>query len=235
MKRILLAGVVGLAAAMPVVSHAQWSVIDLKSIAELQRQLATAKQQLGELQAMYQTSTQTLQSVAHATNAGQWAPQLGSGILRNPLPNTGIIPGLVNGTAGTGGLGNLGSMANSLLSMNQVHQPQGNDWAAQELTRSSASAADIQGMAMQGLQSNQERLASLRDIQSQLDGATTIQDVAALQARLQGETAIATTQAAQAQQLAMLAQTQATVDQNRANEKARQDAETWAGHTQPLQ
>jgi type IV secretion system protein VirB5 len=228
MKRILLAGVASLVAAMPVASHAQWAVIDVKSIVEL-------KKQVGELQALYQTATRTLNSVAHPGSMGQVASNLGTGIARNPLPSTGAIPGLTNGTAGTGGFGNLGSMANNLQSMNQLYQPQGNDPTAQELRRRDASAADTQAMAMQMLQASQERLGSLRAIQDQLDGATDIKAVGDIQARLAGETAIASQQAAQAQQLAMLAQAQQAVDQNRADQAARQAAETWASHTQPLQ
>jgi len=217
----LLAGL-----AMPPAARAQMAVIDNASLAQLVNAVHEAQQQYQQLVQSYEQLRETYQALAQAVNPNQWAQQLEQTFLQNPLPNTNILPGLLEGLSPPTMLGgNLGSLAQQFLNQNQVYQPQGQDFQATQIRNAAFSTANIEAIATQNLQSLQERVAALPQLQNQLSSATTLQQVASIQARLIAEQNYVQAQTAQAANLQILVAEQLAQQHEAQDQAARQSAE----------
>ncbi|MGH2843922.1 MAG: type IV secretion system protein [Solirubrobacteraceae bacterium] len=217
----LLAGL-----AMPVAARAQMAVIDNASLAQLVNAVRTAQQQYQELVQSYQQLRATYQALAQAVNPNQWAQQLEQTFLQDPVPNTNVLPGLLEGLSPPSVLGgNLGSLAQQFLKQNQVYQPPGQDFQATQIRNAASSTANIEAVATQNLQSLQEREAALAELQGQLGSATTLQQVASIQARLVAEQNYVQAQTAQAENLQILATEQLAQQREAQDQAARQSAD----------
>jgi Type IV secretion system proteins len=219
--RIVAAAALVFGLAGPV--RAQIPVIDSAAITKLLEQLHEAEQQYQEIVATYNQLVATYQSLTQLTNINGVAPELEQPMLQNPVPNTTMLPGLLDGLSPPSMLGgNLGSLAQQYLGQNQVYQPQGTDFEAQQLRADANSTAEIQAVATQNLQALQARAADLTQIQNQLNSAGTIQQVASVQARLAAEQNYVQTQTAQAENLRILAAAQTQVDREAQQQAERQ-------------
>jgi Type IV secretion system proteins len=105
---------------------------------------------------------------------------------------------------------------------------------AQEMQRQAQATAGVQALAYQNLQATQARMNQLPALQTQLDGAKNVQDVAAVNNRIQVEQQFVATQQAQAQQLQLLQQAQQQVNDQRLQQRQRQDADSLFNDTQAL-
>jgi len=187
-------------------ARAQLPVIDTSAIAQLLNQLKTAEQQYQELVASYNQLVATYNALSQLTNINAIAPELKQPLVQNPVPNTTLLPGILNGLSPPSMLGgNLGNLAQQYLHQNQVYQPQGTDFQAGQIRASANIVAEIEAIATQNLQALQTRASALTQIQNQLNSASTIQQVASIQARLAAEGNYAQTQTAQAENLRILA------------------------------
>jgi type IV secretion system protein VirB5 len=227
MRKILLAGVavaVLAATGAPRPAHALLGagdvVIDPTAIAKLADQLRNMEQQYAQLQ-------QTYQALAHLTSVNGVASQLGIPSTQNPMGAVSRLPGLLNGT-------NLGGTAQQFLNQNRYYQPQGNDFAAQEMQRRAQSTANIQAIAQENLEATEARMSGLQELQTQIDASPTTQDMGAIQARLGAEGNFIQTQQAQAAQLQVLQRAQEQASQQRAAEWQRQSAEGQFNATRPM-
>ncbi len=215
----LLVGLFGIASP----ALAQVPVIDSSSILQLVNQLNEAKQQYSELVNQYNELKQTYSAVAQDVNPNQWAQQLEQPLMENSMPNTTLLPSALAGISPPSELGgNLSSLAQQYLGQNQVYQPQGQDFQATQMRDGENSTAEMEAVATQNLQSLQAREADLPQIQQQLNSATTIQQVSAIQARLSAEQNYVDAQNAQASNLQVLATEQAQAQQEAQNEEYRQ-------------
>lgn len=202
-------------------ARAQMAVIDNTAIAQLLNQVRTAEQQYQELVASYTQLQATYRAVAQLTNVNALAPELEQPLMQNPVPDTALLPGMLNGLSPPSQLGGkLASLAQQYLGQNQVYQPQGQDFEAQQLRAGATTTAEIEAVATQNLEALQAREAALPQIQDQLNSAGTIQQVAAIQARLSAEGNYVQAQMAQAENLQILA-----AEQTEASEQAQQQAE----------
>ncbi len=220
----VLAGLSGLAAP-PALTRAlaQVPVIDSTAIGQMLQQLAEARQQYQEAVRQYQQLRQTYAALAQAVNPNQWAQQLEQPLLRNAMPDTTMLPGLLAGISPPSQLGgSLGTLAQQYLSQNQVYLPQGQGVQPTQLRDSANATAEIEAVATRNLQALQSRAAALPQIQVQLNSATTIQQVTAIQARLTAEQNYAQTQTAQAANLQVLATEQQQAQQTAQTEAYRQ-------------
>jgi len=218
---VLIAGLV-----LPPAARAQMAVIDTASLTQLVNAVREAQQQYQELVQSYDQLRETYQALAQAVNPNQWAQQLEQTFLQNPLPNTNILPGLLEGLSPPTMLGgNLGSLAQQYLKQNQVYQPQGQDFQAAQIRNAAFSTADIEAVATQNLQSLQARVAGLSQLQNQLGSATTLQQVASVQARLIAEQNYVQAQTAQAQNLQVLAMEQLAQQREAQDQAARESAD----------
>jgi len=220
---LVLGGFVSLFGLAPA-ALAQVPVIDSSSILQLVNQLNEAKQQYAELVSQYQELKQTYSALSQDVNPNQWAQQLEQPLMENSMPNTTLLPSALAGISPPSQLGgNLASLAQQYLGQNAPYQPQGEDFQATQMRDGENSTAEIEAVATQNLESLQAREADLPEIQSQLNGATTIQQVSAIQARLAAEQNYVTAQNAQAANLQVLATEQAQAQQEAQNEEYRQD------------
>jgi len=227
MRKILLAGVavaVLAATGAPRPAHAQVPVTDTASIGS---RAVEALRALTQMQQQYQQLQQTYQALAHTTSVNGVASQLGLGNVQNPMGAVSRLPGLLNGT-------NLGAGAQQFLSANRYYQPQGNDFAAQEMQRRAQSNANIQALAQQNLDATQDRMDGLQELQAQIDQSPTTQDMGAVQARLVAESNFIQTQQAQAAHLQVLQRAQDEASRQRLAEWQRQSAEGQFNATRPM-
>jgi type IV secretion system protein VirB5 len=203
---------------------AQVPVIDPSAIAQLVQQLATTKQELQEAISQYQEAKATFQTLSQDVNPNQWGQELEQPLMQDSMPNTTLLPGMLAGISPPSDLsGNFGSLAQQYLGQNQVYAPQGQDFQATQMRSSENSIAEIEAVATQNLQSLQAREQEIPQIQDQLTGATTIQQVSAIQARLSAEQNYAQAQTAQAANLQVLAEEQQQAQQEANEEDYRQN------------
>ena len=195
---------------------AQVPVIDSASLAQLISQLNEAKQQYSELVSQYDELKSTYNALSQDVNPNQWAQQLDQSAMQDTVPNTSILPDMLDGISPPSSLsGNVGSLAQQYYNMNKVYIPTGSDFGSTQMQQSANETANFEAIATQNLQSLEAREQELPQIQSQLNSAKTIQQVASIQARLSAEQNYVQAQQAQAQNLQLLA-----FEENRAGQEA---------------
>ncbi len=229
MRRIFLATLAlgtGLTASGPQTARAAEVVIDVQSEASLVQQVQTAINQLSMLQQQYNQLVQTYQQVAGQfsmlttfANPNGLAQELEQPFLRNPLPGSSSLPGAITGatTPNT-------AFAQQFLNANRVYTAPGTTPSGQMMNTQATALASIAGMVMTNLQSIEQRIAGLGDLQTQLNGATTIQQVASITARIGAEQNFISAQQAQAANLGTLATTQVAAQQQAQQQMVRQQA-----------
>lgn len=219
----LFVGLVGVVAP----AQAQIPVIDGASIIQLAKQLQEAKQQYSELVNQYNELKWTYNSLSQDVHANKWAQVLENPGLRNPLPNTSLLPNMLDGLSPPSQLGgNLGSLAQQYYDRNKIYAPSGNDFSAGQMQQEANATANFEAIATQNLQSLEAREKALPKIQNQLNTAKTIQQVASIQARLTAEQNYVQAQQAQAANLQLLAYQQAKARKQARREKVRQNADS---------
>jgi hypothetical protein len=207
-------------------AHAALPVIDNTAIAQLLNQLKTAEQQYQELVASYNQLKATYQALAQLTNINSIASELKQSWIQNPAPDTTLLPGILDGLSPPSMLGgNLANLAQQYLGQNRVYQPKGTDFEAGRLNASANSTAEIEAVATQNLQALQARATALSKIQNQLDSASTIQQVASIQARLAAEQNYVQIQTAQAANLRILAAARTETEDEAQQQAERQSEE----------
>jgi Type IV secretion system proteins len=233
--RILAAGVAA-ALFLQAPAYADLPVIDVSSIAQLVKSLGIETQQLttqlnqlntlittyNQLVQTYNKTVQIYNSLAHLTNINQIAPLLNTATARNPLPSTGVLPGTITGVSAPSTLGGTWSgTATTYYNNNNVYLPTTQDYQAQQFQKNANWVASVQALAHQNLVALEQRQTGLMQIQSQISSATDVQAMAGIQARLQAETAYVNGQAAQAQNILVLAVTQQAAAQQTTDQRAR--------------
>lgn len=228
MKRNRIVTTLGilLAAASP--AYAVMPVTDAASIAA--RAIEAGKELL-QIKNQVQQTANVFQSVAHMTSVGGIASVLGSPMVRNALPEAGQLGNLLSGGTSAG---SLLSSAQGFLQRNQVYHPEGTDYSAQAINSNAVSLANIQAMAMQGLQALQARTSGLDELQTAIDGQPDVQAMTGIEARIASENGFVQTQAAQAMQLQTLASLQAQVQQQASQQRARAAADALFNATAAL-
>lgn len=236
MRRTLLVGASAAALLGPAAARAQMSVLDganllntAKTVAQGTQQIEQLAQQIQTMQQQLATAQQTFASVAHApANELQSLSQsFNIPALRNVLPTTsGAMGSVLNGT----GLGNMGGTSGSLgatgqqyLSQNRVYQPQGSDFATQQMTTNAASIAGVQAASDQLYQSASTHIATLEGLENQLNDAPDQKAVADIQARVQTEQTYLAAQQVQAQAINTWQQAQTRNVDEQSAEKQRQN------------
>ncbi len=223
------AGGVSLAHAQPVYTVIDPSAIS-RSAQEAAQALSQATQQLEELQRQYAQLQQTYGALAHGLNVDNMTPGLNTSAILNPLSSIDQIPNVANGS----NLGSFGGVAGQFLSQNRYYAPQGNDPAAQEMNRQAQATSGIQAMAYANLQSTQERIDQLPEPRGEISVAKNEEDISAVNARIAADQDDVQTLQAQAQQLQLLQSAQNQVNEQRAQQKRRQDADSLFNDTAAL-
>jgi type IV secretion system protein VirB5 len=204
-------------------AQAQMAVFDAGNFANTLREVQTAASQLAQLNAQLQQMRQQYQMFTSPSNITGMLPALNAPSLQNPMPAASSMPGRIVGSANS-----LSSLGQTFYQMNHVFTATGTDPQANLLNRSSISTANIQGIAAANLASIEQRQASLNDMQTELQNATDIKQVNAINGRIAIESNAIQGQQAQAQNLGALASAQAQADQQAALQSIRQGHEQAA-------
>ena len=224
MKRTLLA--TAAVAASLTLSHgaqAQLAVFDAQNFQNTLQGVVTAGKELAQLQQQLQQLQQTYQMFTNPTNITGMLPALNQPTLQNPMPAASAMAGQVVGSANT-----LSSQGQAFFNLNHVFTATGTDPQASLLNRSAISMANIQGIAAANLTSIEQRQANLNAMQIELQGATDIKQVTAINGRIAIESNAIQGQQAQAQNLQAMVTAQAQADQQAALQAIRQGHEQTA-------
>lgn len=204
-------------------ANAQYPVYDNANFGQAVQAVVTAAKQLAQLQAQLQQMRQQYQMFTNPTNITGMFPALNAPSLQNPMPAASAMPGQIVGSANS-----LSSLGQTFYNQNHVFTATGTDPQASLLNRSAIGTANIQGIAAANLASIEQRLANLNAMQTELQNATDIKQVDAINGRIAIESNAIQGQQAQAQNLAALASAQAQADQQAALQSIRQGHEQAA-------
>jgi hypothetical protein len=232
MRRLVLAGVATTGLWLSTPAHAQFVCANCYS--EVTGVLHDLKE-LAQLVTEYEELVSIYQQVANSISSGSFSPSLLNGVIRNPMLGAqypGILPGQT--FTGTGTLGPAAGMASQLLQGQTVFQAHGTDFAGTIVNQRAASLAGLQAASLTYMDSAQQRLLSLQELEASLDGSPNINQTEAVNARINQEKQALATQQQQAQQLIALAQMQDQVERNQYAQKQRADAENMYNSLQAI-
>ena len=198
-------------------AQAQMAVYDGANVAQTIQAVATAAKELAQLQQQLMQLQQTYRMFTNPTNVTGMMPGLNTGFLQNPMPASGRMPGMVMGTSGS-----LTGPGQNFLNQNQIYKPTASDPLAMQMNRSAMAIAQIQGMAATNLQSIEQRLTNLMTMQQQLQAATDIKQVTAINGRIAIEQHAIQSQQAQATNLQTMAVGQIAAQQQQSQQRIRQ-------------
>jgi hypothetical protein len=204
-------------------AHGQIAVFDGANVAQTIQAVSTAAKELTQLQMQLQQLEQTYRMFTSPSNITRMLPQLNTGFLQNPVPQANQMPNLTMGTAN-----GMSAAAQAFYNQNHAYTATGSDPLAQTLNRSAIAIANIQGIAATNLASIEQRLATLTAMQQQLQGATDIKQVAAINGRIAIEASAIQGQQAQAANLQALASAQIAAQQQQQLQQIRQNHEQAA-------
>ncbi len=227
MKRTLLASAACLGLALAVPAFAALPVTDITSIAaraaEAGKSLGQMMQQYQVMRQQYEQLQQTYNVLSHPNEVLSIAKGLAQQQMRSPGSTPSSIPGLSFGSQLSAGAGRF-------LDQNRYAAPQGDDFAAQEMRRREQATANIQAEAQAGLDRTDERIASLDELQRSIQDQPDVTAVAAVEARIQSEGLYLQNEATHVARIAMVQNTMTRVDQQRAEQAGRREAEEWYSH-----
>jgi type IV secretion system protein VirB5 len=196
-------------------ARAQWAVFDSSNFANTLQTMQTAaneltvlNSQLGQLRQTYQQISAMQTMFTSPSNVAGMFPGLNSSFMQNPMPAASAMPGQVFGAPAT-----MSGNAQAFFNLNHAYTATGTDPQAAYLNRAPVSIANIMGIAATNLQSIEQRLANLTEMQRELQGATDIKQVASINGRIAIESNAIQGQQAQAQNLMAMANAQAQADQ----------------------
>ncbi len=224
MKRTLLASAVCLGFGLAIPAHAALPVTDVASIAaraaEAGKSLGQMVQQYNVMRQQYDQLVSTYNTLSHPNQVLDIAKGLGQQQLRSPGSAGSSIPGLSYGSQ-------LSSAANNFLSRNRYTTTESNDFNAQEMRRREQSTANIQAEAQEGLNRSDERINYLNQLQQSIQDQPDVTAVAAVEARIQSEHLYLQNEGNNVARLSLIQQTMTRVDQQRAEQSGRREAEDW--------
>lgn len=218
MRRILCAFVlllVGLAWAPK--ANAQIPVIDAANLAQNLQTAAQSIIAVEQLKAQLTQLEQTYEMFTNPTNILNMASGLENQALENPMPLANSMSGLIGGTtAGTGA-------APTYFNQNHIYTPTDGSPESTQLNENAQAIANIEGIASTNLSAIEQRLQQLPDLESDLNAATSITQVDAINGRIAAESQFVQGQQAQAQNLQVLAMEQAQSQQQQQQEQFDED------------
>ena len=179
----------------------------LQSMQTAANQLTVLNNQLNQLKQTYQQVSAMQTMFTNPSNVTGMFPGLNSSFLQNPMPAASSMPVQIFGS------GSMSPNAQTFYNLNRGPTATGTDAQANYLNRAPIATANIQGIAATNLQAIEQRLANLNEMQTELQGATDIKQVAAINGRIAIEANAIQGQQVQAQNLVAMASAQAQADQ----------------------
>ena len=205
---------------------AQVAVIDSANLAQ---NLQTAAQEViavEQLKAQLAQLEQTYQMFTNPTNILGMAAGMENQSIENPMPMANAMAGLVGGSAAPSGA------AASYYNQSHVFTPTDGSAASVQLNANGNSIANIEGIASTNLAAIEQRVQELPNLESDLNTATSITQVDAINGRIAAESQFVQAQQAQAQNLQVLASEQALSQQQQQQEQFDEDQTNLVGELQ---
>ena len=216
-KFLLVIGVLSASLAIAPDARAQTPVIDSANLAQNIQTAAQAIAAVEQLKAQLTQLQQTYQMFANPTDIMSMATGMENQTLENPMPAANALSGLVGGQTSSGGA------AQTFYNQNHVYSPTDGSAASTELNGNATAISNIQGMAATNLSAIQQRLQELPNLESDLNAATSITQVAAINGRIEAESQFVQGQQAQATNLQVLATEQQASLQQQQQEQFNED------------
>jgi hypothetical protein len=200
MRKILaIVAVTGMALATTPNGYAQIPVIDGANLAQTMKTAAQAIIEVEQLKNQLLQLQQTYEMFTNPTNVMGMATSLENSTLENPMPAANALAGLMGGQTTPTGTGA------SYYSQNHIYTPPGASPYNSQLTANAQSIANIEGIASSNLAAIQARLQELPNLESDLNAASSITQVDAINGRIAAESQFVQAQQAQATNLQVLA------------------------------
>jgi type IV secretion system protein VirB5 len=192
---------------------AQMAVIDSANLAQNIQTAAQSVIAVEQLKAQLSQLEQTYQMFTNPTNILGMAAGMENQSIENPMPVANAMAGLVGGSTSPTGA------AASYYNQSHVYSPTDGSIASAQLNANGNSIANIEGMAATNLAAIQERMQQLPSLESDLNAASSITQVDAINGRIAAESQFVQAQQAQAQNLQVLASEQSRSRQQQQQEQ----------------
>ncbi len=207
-------------------ARAQEAVIDSANLAQNIKTAAQAVIEVEQLKAQLAQLQQTYTMFTNPTDIIDMAPGMESQALENPMPLANSLSTLVGGASADGGA------AQAYYDQNHVYSPTDGSVASTDLNKSAQSIANVEGIAATNLVAIEQRLQELPSLESDLNSATSITQVDAINGRIAAESQFVQAQQAQAQNLQILAAEQVQSQQQQDREQFDEDQTNLAAELQ---
>jgi type IV secretion system protein VirB5 len=222
MRKILaVTAVLGAALALTPSAMAQIPVIDSANLAqnvqELAQDIATVEQLKNQLQQLQQTYAM----FTNPTNILGMATNLENPTIENPMPAANAMAGLAGGQTAPSGAGV------TFYDQNHIYTPPGTSPYNTQLTANAQGIANIEGIASSNLAAIQARLQELPTLEADLNSASSITQVSAINGRIAAESQFVQAQQAQAANLQVLATEQQANQQQQQQEQFQEDSANY--------
>lgn len=213
--------VLGTALALTPYAEAQTPVIDAANLAQNVQELAQDVATVEQLKSQLQQLQQTYSMFTTPTNIMGMAPNLENQAIENPMPAANAVAGLLGGQTAPSGAGA------TYYNQNHVYTPTDGSTSSTQLIANGQGIANIEGIASTNLSAIQTRLQELPNLEADLNSASSITQVDAINGRVAAESQFVQAQQAQAANLQVLASEQ-QASQAQQQEEARQESDANA-------
>lgn len=207
-------------------ARAQMAVLDAANLAQNMKTAAQAVVEVEQLKAQLEQLQQTYAMFTNPTDIMNMAPGMENQALENPMPLADSLAALIGGSgAGSGA-------AQTYYDQNHVYSPTDGSVASTDLNKGAQTIANVEGMAATNLSAIEQRLQQLPDLEADLNSATSITQVDAINGRIAAESQFVQAQQAQAQNLQVLAAEQVQSRQQQDREQFDEDQTNLAAELQ---
>ena len=222
MKKFLaIMVVVGAALALTPNAKAQIPVIDAANLAQNVQELAQDVATVEQLKSQLTQLQQTYAMFTNPTNIMGMATNLENQTLENPMPAANALAGLTGGQTAPTGVGT------TYYNQNHVYTPTDGSTFSVQLIANAQGIANIEGIASTNLAAIQARLQELPNLEADLNSASSITQVDAINGRVAAESQFVQAQQAQATNLQVLASEQQASQQQQQQETVKESDDNY--------
>jgi hypothetical protein len=207
-------------------ARAQVAVIDSANLAQNIQTAAQAIVAVEQLKAQLTELENTYTMFTNPTSIMNMATGMENQAIENPMPLANSVAGLVGGTSSGAGA------ASTFYMQNHIYSPTNGTAESTQLNNNAQAIGNIEGMAQTNLSAIQTRLQELPNLESDIQSATSITQVSAINGRIATESQFVQAQQAQAANLQVLAMEQSQANQQQIAEKTDEDMTNYSAELQ---
>jgi hypothetical protein len=207
-------------------ARAQVAVIDSANLAQNIQTAAQAIVAVEQLKAQLTELENTYTMFTNPTSIMNMATGMENQAIENPMPLANSVAGLVGGTSSGAGA------ASTFYMQNHIYSPTNGTAESTQLNNNAQAIGNIEGMAQTNLSAIQTRLQELPNLESDIQSATSITQVSAINGCIATESQFVQAQQAQAANLQVLAMEQSQANQQQIAEKTDEDMTNYSAELQ---